>query len=66
MKIKRISLLTGRIHEMDVGITQQQLDQFEAIKNKKWLVPHLREHERRFLMFGTSLEEQRLEDEGKL
>lgn len=59
MKIKRRSVLSGSESEMDINILPEQLKQFDAIHNSKWLVPNLPEVHRRFLLTGMTEAEQK-------
>ena len=58
MKVKRKSIISGAWSEMDIDILPEQLKQFDAIQNHKWLVPNLPEVQRRFLLTGMSPTEQ--------
>lgn len=63
MRIKRRSILSGDWSEMEIDILPEQLKQFDAIQNKKWLVPNLPEVQRRFLLTGMTVAEQKEIDE---
>jgi hypothetical protein len=58
MKVSKRSTLTGKVHEMDLPVTQQQLDDHA---NKKGLAQHIFSHlnpeEREFLMTGITPDE---------
>jgi len=58
MIIRRKSIVSDAWSEMDIAILPEQLKQFDAIQNKKWLVPNLPEVQRRFLLTGMSQAEQ--------
>lgn len=59
MIIKRRSVISGSMSEMDIDILPEQLKQFDAINNSKWLVPSLSDVHRRFLLTGMTEYEQR-------
>jgi hypothetical protein len=58
MLVSRLSHLTGKINEMEIPITPQQL---VAVENRKapiqTIVPHLSPEQREFLMTGMTPEE---------
>jgi hypothetical protein len=53
MKITRTSVLTGNENTMEVPITEQELEQFDRLKNRKWLLPHLTKIHVNFLLMGV-------------
>ncbi len=58
MKITKTSILTGKVHTMDLDITEEQLARFkrgeDLIQN---IFPHLTPSEREFLLSGATDEE---------
>jgi len=58
MKVKMLSRFSNKVNEMDLDVTQEQLD---AWRGSKTLVqnafPHLNADEREFLMTGVTPEE---------
>ncbi len=63
MIVRRRSILSHTWNEMDIDILPEQLKQFDAIQNKKWLVPNLPDVHRRFLLTGMTIAEQKEVDE---
>lgn len=59
MKVRRRSVVSGEWSEMEIEILPEQLKQFETVKNSKWLVPNLPEYQRRFLLSGMTIAEQK-------
>lgn len=52
MLIKRQSMLSGLIHEMDIDVTHDQLAQWLAGSLIQNVMPHLSPEHREFLMTG--------------
>ena len=52
MLIKRQSMLSGLIHEMDIDVTNEQLAQWLAGSLIQNVMPHLPPEHREFLMTG--------------
>lgn len=52
MLIKRQSMLSGLIHEMDIDVTHEQLAQWLAGSLIQNVMPHLSPEHREFLMTG--------------
>jgi uncharacterized protein (DUF779 family) len=58
MIIRKRSILTGKIHEMDLPITQKQYDHWQSgAQLIQHAFPHLTPMEREFLMTGSTQEE---------
>lgn len=57
MIIKRRSRFTGKFHEMDLPVTQEQLDNWAAGTFIQDAMPHLTPDEREFIMTGVTKEE---------
>lgn len=57
MKITRISQVSGIERTMDIDVTQEQLDKWEAGELIQWVMPHLTTNEREFIMTGITAEE---------
>lgn len=57
MLIKRKSTLTGQLHEFEIDVTQEQIDQWKAGALIQNVMPHLSRPEREFIMTGTTQEE---------
>lgn len=57
MNVYRISQLTGEGHIMQLDITQDQLDRFEAGELVQKVFPHLTAPEREFLLSGITQDE---------
>jgi excinuclease UvrABC nuclease subunit len=58
MILKRMSILTGNVSEMEIQITEEELNAYlngnECIQN---VFPHLNADEREFIMTGITSEE---------
>lgn len=52
MLIKRQSMLSGLIHEMDIDVTHEQIAQWLAGSLIQKVMPHLSPEHREFLMTG--------------
>ena len=53
MKIQRTSPLTGRVNEMDIAVTQDQLDRYSRGEGLiQDIMPDLSAEEREFIMTG--------------
>lgn len=65
MLIGRTSILTGKYHELDVNITQEQLMRIESgVGLIQHIVPHLSADHREFLRSGITAEEwEEIDDE---
>ena len=57
MIISRKSIMTGRVNEMDLAITNRQIDRWQSGELIQNVMPHLDDDEREFLMTGITLEE---------
>lgn len=58
MIIYRDSIMTGKSNMMDLDVTSEQLDEWEAGGLIQNVMPNLTPTEREFLMTGMSEEEQ--------
>lgn len=58
MLIKKVSLLSGKVNQMDLPITQEQIDMWEGMN---WTIqkafPQLDADQREFLLSGATPEE---------
>lgn len=59
MRIQRTSIISGNTYEMDIDITQEQLDQWQSGVLIQNAMPNISATEREFLISGMSLEEQK-------
>jgi len=57
MIVKRVSLLSGIEREMDLNVTQEQLDRVAGRERIQNVLPHLSASEREFIISGISAEE---------
>ena len=57
MIIRRKSMFTGKVHELDIPVTQEQLDAWWSGKLIQDVMPHLTPDQREFLISGTTPEE---------
>ena len=58
MKITKVSDLTGKIHTMDLPVTQQELDRYkEGIELIQIIFPNLTAEQREFLITGSTQKE---------
>lgn len=58
MIIQRISPMSGKLHEMDIDVTQEQLDAFyKGGKHIQHAMPHITAAEREFILTGITDEE---------
>jgi hypothetical protein len=57
MLISKRSLITGKVRERDLNITQEQIDEWMNGKISKLAFPNLTDEERNFLTTGTVEEE---------
>lgn len=57
MIIKRVSMLSGKTHERDIQVTEEQLDLFENGVLVQNAFPHLNASDREFIMTGVTDEE---------
>ena len=57
MLIKRTSLATGKVHEIDLPVTEEQLKRWKAGEFIQDVMPHLSKEHREFLISGTTPEE---------
>ena len=57
MQITRKSTLTGLTHEMNLPITQQELDRWQGGELIQDVFPHLSDDQREFLKTGITAEE---------
>jgi hypothetical protein len=58
MLVEKINELTGKTNQMELDITQEQLDSWRSGTLIQRAMPHLSAGEREFLITGMSLEEQ--------
>ena len=58
MIITMQSLFTGKENQMDLDVTNEQLDHWQGGELIQKVFPHLSIEEREFLITGASLEEQ--------
>jgi hypothetical protein len=57
MKITRTSGFTGKVHTLDLDVTQEQLDDWKSGTLIQNAMPQLSPDEREFLMTGVTKEE---------
>ncbi len=57
MLIERKSMVSGKIHAMDLDVTQEQMDAWSAGMYIQDAMPQLSDGEREFLMTGITQEE---------
>tara|TARA_R100001082_G_C4347800_1_gene153099 strand:- start:701 stop:901 length:201 start_codon:yes stop_codon:yes gene_type:complete len=57
MLIERKSLVSGKVHAMDLDVTQEQMDAWSAGMYIQDAMPQLSDGEREFLMTGITQEE---------
>jgi hypothetical protein len=57
MEITKKSLLTGKVHTMEIPITQHQLDMWEGGELIQNVMPELSPEEREFLISGITPKE---------
>lgn len=58
MLVSKISQLSGKLHIMDLNITVEQVDSYSSGKLKvQDAFPHLKAHEREFILTGITAEE---------
>jgi len=57
MLIKKRSAVSGKIHEMELPITQEQVDLWQDGELAQNAFPHLTADQREFLISGTTAEE---------
>ena len=58
MLVKKTSIMSGKVNEMDLDITQEQLDRYlEGRGLIQDIFPHLNASEREFLISGMTGEE---------
>jgi len=57
MLITKQSSLTGNIHQLEINVTEQQLNEWKNGKLIQDVMPHLSKSEREFLMTGNTQEE---------
>jgi len=54
MKITRKSILTGKVHTMDLPVSQEQLDAYEKGEYLQYAFPQLLPEEREFIKTGIT------------
>lgn len=59
MKVTRMSMFSGKIHTLEIEVTQEQLDELNSPNRRliQEIVPNLTPDEREFLMTGVTKEE---------
>ena len=57
MKITKKSQLTGKVHTMDLDVTQEQIDRWQRGTLIQTTIPQLRPDEREFLISGITPQE---------
>lgn len=57
MLVRKISMATGKTHEMELDVTPEILARHEAGEHIQNLAPHLTKDEREFIISGTTPEE---------
>jgi len=57
MLIKRQSILSGKVHEMDVNVTEDQFNLWQSGVLIQNAMPHLSADEREFMISGITVEE---------
>jgi hypothetical protein len=59
MLIRVQNRLTGKVNEMDLEVTEEQIRRFENGEFVQNVFPHLTPTEREFLLTGMTVEEQK-------
>lgn len=59
MLIRVRNRLTGKVNEMDLDVTEEQIRRFESGEFVQRVFPHLNATEREFLLTGMTPEEQK-------
>ena len=54
MKITKTSMFSGKVHTVDLPITQEELDRWEGGELIQVVFPHLSPDQREFIMTGTT------------
>lgn len=57
MILRRTSLISNKVNEMDLDITQEQLNRWRRGEKIQNVFPHLTADEREFIMTGITPEE---------
>lgn len=57
MLIIRKSLVSGKVHSMDIDVTEEQMDKWESGALIQHAMPNLTDAEREFIMTGITSEE---------
>ena len=57
MKIEKQSMFTGKIHSMDLDITEEEIVRWQSGENIQNVFPHLSADQREFLKTGVTAEE---------
>lgn len=57
MQVTRTSMFTGKVHTMDLPITQEQIDRWQGGELVQNVFPDLTPDQREFLMTGVTAEE---------
>ena len=65
MLVSRRSIMSGKVHELDLDITTEQISRWDAGGLIQDVMPHLTPEEREFLMTGITEEEwDEMNDDG--
>lgn len=59
MIVKRLNVLTGKVNEMDLDVTVEQIQEWQKGALIQEVMPHLSVTEREFLISGMNAEEQK-------
>lgn len=59
MLIRRVNMLTGKVNEMDLDVTSEQIARWQSGEFVQNAMPNLSAGEREFLISGLSIEEQK-------
>jgi hypothetical protein len=57
MKVTKRSMLTGKVHALEINVTEEQLAQHRAGACIQDVCPHLSDDEREFLVSGSTAQE---------
>ena len=57
MLIRNKSMLTGKVHELEIDITPEQLNRWQGGEMIQDVCPHLSKDDREFLISGSTKEE---------
>lgn len=57
MKITKTSILTGKVHTLEINISEEQFNRWQAGESIQNVCPHLSVDDREFLISGSTKEE---------